>query len=91
MPTIYFEAGIPATLIPCQFIGWAKTPAHDVTGLFNAVIRLKRSHGAYHAGEVLHVPARCVVEKEGRRDYHQLVRTAALPARTEANTTSSRV
>lgn len=85
MPTIYYEAGIPATLIPCKFIGWAKSPAHELTGCINAVIRLKRSHGAYRTGEVLHVPARSVVVKAGRRDYHQLVRSAPLPDVDRAN------
>lgn len=79
MPTIYYEAGLPATLIPVQFMGWAKTPGHELTGCFNAVIRLKRTHGAYIKGEVLHVSSRSVVVKAGRRDYHQLVRPAALP------------
>lgn len=79
MKTIYYEAGIPASLIPVQFLGWAKTPAHELTGCFNAVIRLKRSRGAYQCGEVLHVPARSVVIKAGRRDYFTRVRAAALP------------
>ena len=86
MATIYYEAGTPAYLIPCQFLGWAKTPAHDVTGCFNAVVKLKRSRGAYHAGEVLHVPSWSVVTKSHVRDYHQYVRQAELPPRTEANT-----
>lgn len=85
MATIYYEAGLPASLIPVQFIGWAKSPGHELTGCFNAVIRLKRSHGAYQKGEVLHVPTWSVVEKAGRRDYFQLVRTAALPAIDPAN------
>lgn len=80
MKTIYFEAGLPATLIPVQFMGWARTPAHDVTGCHNAVVRLKRSAPGYPRGEVLHVPARAVVVKAGRRNYHQLVRPAPLPA-----------
>lgn len=79
MTTIYFEAGLPATLIPVQFMGWAKTPAHDVTGLLNAVVRLKRAAPGYPLGEVLHVPARAVVVKAGRRDYCQLVQSAQLP------------
>lgn len=85
MPTIYYEAGLPATLIPVKFLGWAKTPAHDLTGLYNAVIRLKRSRGAYSCGEVLHVPARSVVEKAGRRDYFTRVRSATLPPVDPAN------
>lgn len=79
MTTIYFEAGLPATLIPVQFIGWARSPAHDVTCCHNAVIRLKRAAPGYPLGEVLHVPARAVVVKAGRRDYCQLVRPAPLP------------
>lgn len=86
MTTIYYEAGIPASLIPCQFIGWRKTPAHEVTGMWNAVIKLKRTHGAYKTGEVLNVPPHRVVEKAGRRDFFIRVRNAQLPARTEANT-----
>lgn len=79
MATIYFESGIPATLIPVRFMGWAKSPAHDVTGCFNAVVRLKRAAPGYACGEVLHVPAWSVVCKAGRRDYRQLVRPAPLP------------
>jgi hypothetical protein len=80
MMTIYYESGLPARLIPVQFIGWAKSPMHDVTGCVNAVVRVKRELLPYYPrGEVLHVPARCVVEKAGRRDYHQLVRPAQLP------------
>ena len=91
MPTIYYEAGLPATLIPVQFIGWAKSPAHDVTGCFNAVICLKRSHGAYRAGEVLHVPRGSVVVKAFRRDYFQYVRPAPLPPIDPANLLPARV
>lgn len=79
MPTIYYDAGRHG-LIPVQFIGWAKTPAHDVTGGFNAVVKLKRAAGAYLRGEVLHLPRWAVVEKAGVRDYHQRVRNATLPA-----------
>lgn len=86
MPTIYYEAGLPASLIPVQFMGWAKTPAHEVTKQWNAVVKLKRTRGAYRAGDVLHVPARSVVMRAGRRDYHTHVRPAQLPGRTEANT-----
>lgn len=78
--TIYYECGIPAVLIPVQFLGWAKTPGHSATGLHNAVVRLRRSGGGYRTGEVLHVPASSVVEKAGRRDHRQLVRPAFLPA-----------
>jgi hypothetical protein len=88
--TMYYEAGIPASLIPCTFVGWAPTPATEFTGLHNAVIRLKRTHGTHHSGEVLHVPPQAVVVKAGRRDYHQLVRSATLPTRTDANTLNSR-
>lgn len=91
MTTIYYEAGIPATLIQVQFIAWARTPAHDVTGCFNAVVKLKRAAPGYQRGEVLHVPAWHVVVKAGRSDYCQLVRQAELPTRTEANTISARV
>ncbi len=91
MPTIYYEAGLPATLIPVAFVAWAKTPAHEVTGCFNAVIRLKRSHGAYRAGEVLHVAPHMVVEKAGVRDYFIRVRNAKLPERTDTNTIPARV
>lgn len=88
--TMYYEAGLPASLIPVQFVGWAPTQAHEFTGMWNAVIRLKRTHGAYKAGETLHVPARAVVVKAGTRDYHTLVRQAVLPARSEANTLNAR-
>lgn len=77
--TIYYEAGLPAALVPCQFMGWSKTPAHELTGCFNVVIRLKRAAPGYRRGEVLHVPARAVVVKAGRRNYHQIVRPAPLP------------
>lgn len=90
MPTIYYEAGLPATLIPVQFIGWAKTPLHDITGLFDAVVRLKRSSGAYKRGEVLHVPPDRVVEKTGQRDYFIRVRQAKLPARDDSKLIPSR-
>lgn len=83
--TIYYEAGLPATLIPVQFIGWAYTPGHVLTERFNAVIRLKRSSGAYRRGEVLHVPARSIVTKAFVRDYHQFVNQAPLPALDDAN------
>jgi hypothetical protein len=89
--TIYYEAGIPATLIPVQVLGWVPTPAHDLTGLYNVVIRVKRTTTAHSAGEVLHVPARAVVVKAGIRDSHMRVRQAPLPARTDANTLQARV
>jgi len=89
--TMYYEAGLPASLIPVTFIGWAPTPAHDLTGLYNAVVRLKRTHGTYRAGETLHVPARSVVVKAGVRDGFIRVREASLPARTDANTLKARV
>lgn len=79
MQTIYVECGFPATLVPVSFIGWAKTPTHDVTGRFNAVVKLKRTKGAYQLGEVLHVPPYSVVHKAGRKNYHQLVKPAKLP------------
>ena len=79
MTTIYFEAGLPARLVPVAFVGWAKTPIHDVTGCFNAVVRLKRATQGYPCGTVLHVPAWSVVHKAGRRDYKQLVKPAVLP------------
>lgn len=79
MTTIYYETGIPARLVPVAFVGWAKTPIHDVTGRFNAVVRLKRATHGYPCGTVLHVPVWSVVHKAGRRDYKQLVRPAALP------------
>lgn len=88
--TIYYEAGIPASLIPCTFIGWAPTPAHDLTGVYDAVIRLKRTRGAYHAGETLHVPAWSIVVRAGVRDHHIRVRPADLPKRTDANTLNAR-
>ncbi len=88
--TLYYEAGLPASLIPVQFIAWAKTPLHDVTGCFNAVVKLKATHGAYQRGEVLHVPAGSVVVKAYVRSFHQYVRAAPLPERTEANTIPAR-
>ena len=90
MKTIYYNALLNG-LIPVQFLGYAKTPCHDVTGCFNVVVRLKRSRGAYRTGEVLHLPHSLVVEKAGRRDYQTRVRTANLPARTDANTRGARV
>lgn len=89
--TIYLEAGFPATLVPVAFLGWAKSPAHDVTGCFNAVVRLKRSAHCYHAGEVAHVPAWCVVQKAGRSNYKQRVRPAPLPPIDRSNLIDSRV
>lgn len=91
--TIYYETARNG-LIPCEFLGYAKSPAHDVTGCFNVVVRLKRAESGvmpgYVAGEVLHVPHRAIVEKAGRLQYHQLVRTAALPPRTAENTRDAR-
>lgn len=87
MKTIYFEAGLPATLIPVQFMGWAR----DVTGCHNVVIRLERAAPGYTRGEVLHVPAYAVVVKAGRRDYHQLVRPAPLPPVDVSDSMQSRV
>lgn len=89
--TIYFEVGFPASLVPVAFIGWAKSPAHDVTGCVNAVVRLKRSAPGYRCGEVLHVPAWAVVEKSGRRDYKQRVRPAPLPQIDHSKLIDSRV
>jgi len=86
--TMYYEAGLPASLIPVTFIGWA--PTDPLIGTHYAVIRLKRTHGAYRAGETLHVPARSVVVKAGVRDYQTIVREASLPARTDANTLKAR-
>lgn len=90
MATIYYEAGLPATLIPVQFLGYAESPAHDITCLYNVVIKLKRGSPSYQSGEVLHVPLRAVVEKAGVRDYHQMVKPAALPPRTPENTQKAR-
>lgn len=90
MTTIYYEAGLPATLIPVEFIGWAKTPGHEITGCFNAVVKLKRSAPGYERGETLHVPPRAVVIKAGRRDYRQMVQPASLPTRTKENTIEAR-
>lgn len=90
MTTIYYEAGLPATLIPVQFLGYAETPLHETTKLYNVVIRLKRSIHGYHKGEILHVPARSVVEKAGVRNYHQMVKPATLPPRTPGNTQKAR-
>lgn len=90
-PTIYYAAGIPATLIPVQFIAWARTPAHDITGGYNAVVKLKRAAPGYQRGELLHVWAGYVVVKAGRRDYRQIMRSAELPKRTESNTIAARV
>lgn len=89
--TIYYEAGLPATLVPCAFIGWAKTPGHELTGCFNAVVRLKRAAPGYQKGEILHVPARAVVIKAGRRNYHQLVKAAPLPPVDPATVMQSRI
>lgn len=91
MPTIYYEAGLPATLIPVRFVGWAKSPAHDVTGCLNAVVQLKRAQGTYQRGEILHVPAGSVVQKAGQRNYFQLVRPASLPAVDPANLLPARM
>lgn len=91
MATIYLEAGFPATLIPVSFVGWAKTPAHDITGFYNAVVKLKRAAPGYQRGEVLHVDGARVVVKAGRLNYHQLVKRAALPAIDPANVLQSRV
>ena len=90
LKTIYLETS--GGLIPCQFMGWAKSPIHDVTGCFNAVVRLKRDGltSAYRRGEVLHLPRWAVVEKAGFRSYHQLVKSAALPAIDPANLIPSR-
>ena len=89
--TIYYEAGLPATLIPCQFVGWAKTPGHELTGCFNAVVRLRRAAPGYQRGEVLHVPSRAVVIKAGRRNYHQMVKAAPLPPVDTVTTMPARV
>lgn len=76
--TIYYDTF--AGLIPVQFIGWAKSPIHDTTGCFNAVVRLKASKGGYQRGEVLHLPAWSIVVKDCVRNYQQRVRPAQLPA-----------
>jgi hypothetical protein len=86
--TMYYEAGLPASLIPVTFIGWAA--ADPLIGTHYAVVRLKRTHGAYRAGETLHVSPRCVVVKAGVRDGFIRVREASLPARTDANTLNPR-
>lgn len=88
--TLYYEAGIPASLIPVQFIGWAPTPAHDITGLYNAVVRLKRTRGAYKAGEILHLPPWAIVVRAGVTHHRIRVRQADLPERTDANTLNAR-
>ena len=79
--TIYYECGIPAKLVPVQFIGYAKSPAHELTQCINAVIRLKRNGGCwyYKRGDVLHVPPHAVVEKAGIKNGFQMVRNAKLP------------
>lgn len=91
MATIYYECGLPACLVPVAFVGWAKTPIHDVTGCFNAVVRLKRACALYPRGTLLHVPAWSVVNKAGRRDYKQLVRRAPLPQIDHSKLIDSRV
>lgn len=37
---IYYETR--CGLIPCKFLGWAKSPAHETTGNYNAVIKLSQ-------------------------------------------------
>lgn len=90
MTTIYCECGFPASLVPVQFLGWAKTPAHDVTGLFNAVVRLKRGAPGYSMGEVLHVDKWRIVVKAGRRNYRQMIKPAPLPAVDPQNLIAAR-
>lgn len=77
--TIYYETR--CGLIPCKFLGWAKSPAHEVTGRYNAVIKLLRDGEgiAYKKDEVLHVPSWSVVHDAGVKDYLQMVRKAELP------------
>jgi len=87
---LYYETR--CGLIPCKFLGWAKSPAHDVTGRYNAVIKLLRDGEgiAYKKGEVLHVPRRSVVYDAGVKGYHQMVRNAELPAVDENNLIAAR-
>lgn len=88
--TIYLDTihGLQAV----KFMGYAESPCFDVTQCYDAVVQIKRSRdGAiYHSGEILHVPPSRVVEKSHVRNYHQYVKPAVLPERTEANTTKSR-
>lgn len=86
--TIYAECGLPASLVPVQFLGWIPSPVHDITGLYNAVVRLKRSAPGYTKGETLRLPARSIVHKAGVRNGFVMVRQAELPARTDENTLS---
>lgn len=90
-PTIYYECGITARLTPVKFIGWAKTPAHHITGGFNAVVKTKRATPEYELGTIFHVPSRAIVNKAGRRDYFQLVRKAVLPEIDTKNLIPARV
>lgn len=84
-PTIYLDTfkGLQAV----SFLGWAKTPIHDTTGAYNAVVKVKRCGigQIYNVGEVLHIPARCVVVKAFRKDYQWRVVPATLPDRDDAN------
>jgi hypothetical protein len=80
--TIYYETARDG-LIACKFLGWTETPL----GLgYNATVQLKRSCAGYDKGEVIRVPARVIVIKAGRKDYHQMVKSAILPVRTVDNT-----
>lgn len=88
--TIYYEAGIPASLIPVQFIGWAPSPHHDLTGHYEVVVRVRRTRGSHKAGDTLHLPLHSVVVKSGTRDGFIRVRAAPLPKRTDANTLNTK-
>lgn len=77
--TLYYETALSG-LVPVRFIGYAKSPAHYVTGGVNVVVKVTRGTGTYKAGEVFHLPRWVIKVKAGRRDYQQLVRQAELPA-----------
>ena len=82
-PTIYLD--ILKGLQAVSFLGWSKTPMHDTTGAYNAVVRIKRKGAGkiYSVGEVLHIPARSVVVKAFRKDYQWRVVSATLPERND--------
>lgn len=88
--TIYYET-TRSGLVPVKFLGWKLSPL----GLgYNAVIQFKRDVPAvnggllYYRGERVAMPPKSIVVKAGRRDYHQQVKPAQLPARTDGNTIS---
>lgn len=80
---LYYDTIGP--LIPCKFIGWVKDEFCFYADKFEVLIEIGDTGHGWTKGEKVQVLPRDVVVKAGMKGYHQMVRSAVLPKRTEQN------